>query len=176
VYLPGMTLDEAPRNELLDRFRQYFETCEPVVFSYAFGSFINSAQFRDIDIGVYLVEPVKLQVIGRLQYELQDLVDTFLMNNNYVSEYIVDPMDPFSGVPVDVVVMNDLPDVNPELSQDILNDSICLKQAVDEDLQLTYRLRSLHQFEDTRYLRALSEGALRKRLKEKRFGDRNYES
>lgn len=171
-----MTLEPEHKDHLLDQFRQYFEACESVLFCYAFGSFVTSPQFKDIDIGVYLVEPVEIRTVGRLYNDLQQVVDTCLMTSSYVSEYTIDPMDPFSGLPVDVVVMNNLPYENPELSQDIVNDSICLKRAAVQDVQLDYILTSLHQFEDTRYLRALSEGALRRRLQTKRFGERNYES
>jgi predicted nucleotidyltransferase len=171
-----MTLTDEHKNEILDKFRHHLATQESVLFSYAFGSFVNSNRFRDVDIGVFFYEPFHLNDVAQLQTDLQHILDEYVSVCTYVSDYVVDPMDPFSGVPVDIVIMNTLPDNNPELSQDIVNDSICLKQATDYDVQVSYILQSLHQFEDTRYLRSLSEGALLKRLKENRFGERNYES
>lgn len=171
-----MTFEATHKTRLLEHFRTYLSTQDKVIFAYVFGSFAQREQFRDIDIGVYLAEPFHLEDLAGLQSDLQQLTDAFILQSACIPDYTVDPMDPFSGLPVDLVVMNTLPETNPELSQDIVNDSICIKCASDYSIQVAYIVKSLHYFEDTRYLRALSQQALMRRLKEKRFGDRNYES
>ncbi|MCC5926517.1 MAG: nucleotidyltransferase domain-containing protein [Bacteroidetes bacterium] len=168
-----MQLQQSYKDEILSRIKKELHQNETVMFAYVFGSFIKSEHFQDVDIAVHFVEPYRLHDIGLLQYNLQQHVHEVLLST---PGYSVDMLDPRSGLPVDLVVMNDLPESNPVLSQDILNEGKELKLADHPTAQLTYRLRSLHQFEDTRYIRSLSEKAFMKRVQENKIGDRNYAS
>ena len=62
------TLEKAKREEIIQKIKQALSMKKEVLFSYAFGSFLDSPSFRDIDIGVYVKKIIQSQVFD---YELQ---------------------------------------------------------------------------------------------------------
>lgn len=52
--MENFILTESAKENIKRQIRETFETEHDVLFAYIFGSFLDNAGFRDIDIGIYL--------------------------------------------------------------------------------------------------------------------------
>lgn len=147
----GNSLDIDIKNELKSKIRSFLQKQEDIVFAILFGSFKNKNKFRDIDIAIYMAGDSSLLKIGSLKSEL----DLLTKNNT------------------DLIVLNNLYTKNPELAYEI---------AVRGDVLFTHKPELLTCFKkrafliyfDTAYLRRKVDKAFKKRLNEKKFGQRDY--
>jgi hypothetical protein len=79
-------IDEKRREQIIRRIKDYFLDKDDVVFAYLHGSFIESLKFRDIDIAIFVKNPVReIELESDLSYELTDKtgypVEVRIINN-----------------------------------------------------------------------------------------------
>lgn len=63
------SLDKAGKEKITNCLCRFLEEDLQVVFAYLHGSFVESQQFRDIDVAVYLYD--EMTSMDRLEYELE---------------------------------------------------------------------------------------------------------
>lgn len=137
-------------NQIKTILTDYLEQQEEIVFAYLYGSFVNKEQFRDIDIGIYSRSP-KLITRGRMH---TDLVKK-------------------TKKQVDLIYLNDLPEKHPAFAYQI----VCKGELLfgkNHELQTDYKRRAFLRYFDTAPLRKQMQQAFNKRLKDNKFGMRNY--
>ena len=71
----------------IKKIREFLDSQKKIVFAYLYGSFINSKNFRDIDIAVYLKDKVSFKFIVDLKIKLSkalnlpcDIFDIRILN------------------------------------------------------------------------------------------------
>jgi len=145
------SLTIACRERIVSRIRDFLCKQEEIAFAILFGSFNDKKEFRDIDIAIYLAGDSNLLKIGYLKSELD-----LLTKNN-----------------VDLVLLNNLYNKNPVLSYEIAakGSVLCTR---DPGLFYSYKKRAFLIFFDTEYLRDRVNKAFKKRVNEKKFGQRDY--
>lgn len=79
-------IDEKRREKIIRRIKDYFLDKDDVVFAYIHGSFIESRRFRDIDIAIFMKNPMReIELESDLSYELTDKtgypVEIMIINN-----------------------------------------------------------------------------------------------
>lgn len=131
--------------------KKYFSGQEEVVFSYLFGSFVNGDDYRDVDLGIY-TEQVELLGLGTMHSEISDLINC---------EF-------------DLIFLNDIPRKNPVLAYEVVTKGELLTNR-EPKIHTRYKREALLFYFDTAYLRNKVDNAFKKRLKENKFGSRNYE-
>jgi predicted nucleotidyltransferase len=132
--------------------KEYFSNEEEVVFSYLFGSFVNSDVFRDIDIGIYMRDGFELIQLGTMHAEISSLIKCDL----------------------DLITLNDIPGKNPTLAYEIVTRGELLFNR-DSEIHTKYKRKALLYYFDTAFLRNEMNKAFEKRLNANKFGSRNYE-
>ncbi len=80
------------REEITAALRSTLEGRPEILFAYVFGSFTEGESFRDLDIGVYVTDPVS--VADSLMYTIR----------------LSGELEGKTGSPVDVILMNSAPD------------------------------------------------------------------
>jgi len=79
-------IDEKRKKQIIRRIKDHFLDKDDVVFAYLHGSFIESRGFKDIDIGIFVKNPVhEIELESDLSYELTDKtgypVEVRIINN-----------------------------------------------------------------------------------------------
>jgi len=71
----------------IKKIREFLDSQKKIIFAYLYGSFINSKNFRDIDIAVYLKDKVSFKFIVNLKIKLSkalnlpcDILDIRILN------------------------------------------------------------------------------------------------
>lgn len=59
----------------IKKIREFLDSQKKIVFAYLYGSFINSKNFRDIDIAVYLKDKVSFKFIVDLKAKLSKVLN-----------------------------------------------------------------------------------------------------
>lgn len=140
------------KHTIRKKIEEYLSDREDVIFVYLFGSFADKDSFRDIDIALYMDPHPEMIRFGKLQAELDSLLEP----------------------KVDLVLLNDIPARNPAFAYEILSKGMLLLSR-DRDLHTAYKSRAYQRYFDTAYLRKQFESAFGQRLKANKFGSRNYE-
>lgn len=66
---------EKKREQIIRRIKDYFLDKDDVVFAYLHGSFIENRRFKDIDIAIFVKNPVReIELESDLSYELTDKI------------------------------------------------------------------------------------------------------
>lgn len=87
-FLKKNRIDEETKTQILGILKESIYRIKDIVFAYLHGSFVEGADFRDIDIALFVEESVnKLEIETTLSYELTEK----------------------TGYPVEVKVVNDAP-------------------------------------------------------------------
>lgn len=87
-FLKKNRIDEETKTQILGILKESIYRIKDIVFAYLHGSFVEGADFRDIDIALFVKESVnKLEIETTLSYELTEK----------------------TGYPVEVKVVNDAP-------------------------------------------------------------------
>ena len=60
-----LSMSQNDRQEIRDKIKKILSADERIVFAYVFGSFLNSPNFRDIDVGIYLGNIAKESVFDK---------------------------------------------------------------------------------------------------------------
>ena len=60
-----LSMNQADRQKIVEKAKKVLFNEKKIVFSYIFGSFLNSPTFRDIDIGVYIDDVAKESVFDK---------------------------------------------------------------------------------------------------------------
>ena len=59
----------------IKKIKEFLDSQKKIVFAYLYGSFINSKNFRDIDIAVYLKDKVSFKFIVDLKVKLAEVLN-----------------------------------------------------------------------------------------------------
>ncbi len=88
------------KNIIVDKLTRCLSEKQEILFAYLLGTFLTRADFKDIDVGIYL-DPQKIPGIDTLGYELELAVEM---------EGRVKPGEIFKRyVPIDIKVINEAP-------------------------------------------------------------------
>jgi len=147
----GKSIHSTDRDRIKSSICRFLLKQEDIEFAILFGSFKHKKQFRDIDIGIYLTKDLSLLKIGYLKSEL----------------------DLLTGKDTDLLVLNNLYDKNPELAYEIVAYGEVLFTR-KPDMFKNYKKRAFLIYFDTAILRNKVNSAFKKRLLEKKFGQRDY--
>ncbi|NGP88337.1 type VII toxin-antitoxin system MntA family adenylyltransferase antitoxin [Fodinibius halophilus] len=139
------------KKEIQKVLRDFFSDKEQVIFVYLFGSIVDKKVFRDIDVAVYMKDIPDIISQGKLQAQLDNLLDKN----------------------VDLVLLNRLPTKNPAFAYEIMTKGELL-QNKDQSIHTKYKSRVFSYYFDTAYLREQFEDAFKMRMKTQKFGERNY--
>lgn len=83
-------LSTSQKEELIKKIRNYLSQKKDIVFAYIYGSFVNKRGFRDIDIALFMKEPIEaFELETDFSYELTTIigypVEVRIINNAPVS-------------------------------------------------------------------------------------------
>jgi len=123
-----------------------------VVFAYIFGSASKKelTKLSDIDFAVFLDKSISQSKYYKIRLLLLDQLGRIIKNK-----------------PLDVAILNN---ASPLLAQlVILQGKVIFCK--DEDLRVSFQLKSLKEFDDTFYLRRVYYRYLEERVKENRLGE-----
>lgn len=132
---------------------QKLEKYEFIVFAVIFGSFAENkaTNISDVDIGIYTNRPVTLLEIGM----------------------IVSDIEKISKTNVDLIILNDLYKKKPTLAFEIVSKGQ-LVFCRDKEKFIVFKKNTFIYYLDTAMLRSVIDESFKKRLRENRFGERNY--
>lgn len=132
---------------------QKLEKYEFIVFAVIFGSFAENkaTNISDVDIGIYTNRPVTLLEIGM----------------------IVSDIEKISKTNVDLIILNDLYKKKPTLAFEIVSKGQ-LVFCRDKEKFIEFKKNTFIYYLDTAMLRSVIDESFKKRLRENRFGERNY--
>lgn len=132
---------------------QKLEKYEFIVFAVIFGSFAENkaTNISDVDIGIYTNRPVTLLEIGM----------------------IVSDIEKISKTNVDLIILNDLYKKKPTLAFEIVSKGQ-LVFCRDKEKFIEFKKNTFIYYLDTVMLRSVIDESFKKRLRENRFGERNY--
>lgn len=143
-----------------DKITKYLQDQPDIVFHYIFGSFLKNDRYRDIDIGVYFRDDYELLRLGEIVSDLEEITQT----------------------KVDVIPLNRLYDKNPAFAHEIISTGELSifgngeVSAEDKETWVNFKVNCIKYYEDTRFLREMSQKALIERINSKKLGKRGYAS
>ncbi|MDZ7657993.1 nucleotidyltransferase domain-containing protein [Fodinibius sp.] len=140
------------RKETEQKIKDFFRPKDEVIFVYLFGSFVNKERYRDIDVAVYMDSIPDLISQGEMQSALDELFE----------------------INIDLVILNELPNKNPVFVYEILSKGKAVLNK-NADIHTVYKSKAYQHYFDTAYLRKQFQDAFEKRMKTKKFGERDYE-
>lgn len=148
----NIVMESEENSKIRREITHFFTPREEVIFLYLFGSVITKETFRDIDIAIYMDAMPDLIRQGKLQSALDDIFD----------------------YKVDLIILNELPNKNPAFAYEIVTEGELLLNK-NPGIHTHYKSKVLQYYFDTAYLREQFKGAFRQRMKDNKFGERNYE-
>ena len=124
-----------------------------IVFALLFGSFAENRAMRisDIDIGIYTNRTVSLPEIGTIVTRIEKIANT----------------------KVDIIILNNLYKKKPVLAFEIVSKGRLIL-CHDQEKFIGFKKDTFLYYLDTAPLRHTVDESFRKRLSEKRLGERNY--
>ena len=124
-----------------------------IIFAILFGSFAESREtnISDIDIGIYTDKNLNLLEIGSL----------------------VNRLEKIAKKKVDIIMVNDLYKKKPVLAFEIVSKGQLILCRGQEKF-IEFKKNTFLYYLDTASLRHVVDESFKKRLKEKRLGERNY--
>ena len=132
------------RVEIIRKLKVYFAGRNDVAVAYLFGSVARSAfhPLSDVDIAVY---PRDNAYVNSLEYR---------------SDMIADMMELLKINPIDVVLLNE---ASPLLAHRVMRDGVVV-DCKDQSLRVSFEVRALRQYIDTKHLRDIQQHYLKKRV------------
>ena len=119
------------------------ESCDFVDFAVLFGSAATGRLLpvSDVDVGIYTTRKISLEELGEL----------------------IGRLEKAAGRPVDVVVVNDLPRVNPPLAfESVVRGRLLFARNMSRYIE--FKARCMMAYMDTEYLRRMVDEAFRRRV------------
>jgi uncharacterized protein len=129
------------------------EKTDFILFAILFGSFAQDrvTQMSDLDVGIFTTRPVSLLEMGTIISGIEKTV----------------------AAEVDLILLNDLYRKKPSLAFEIISKGHVLF-CKDEKEFVEFKKNVFLNYFDTARLRKNVDESLKKRLREERFGERNY--
>lgn len=139
--------------EIIKNVTEYFNKFDYIEFALLFGSYASGKErfLSDIDFGIYVSKELELLEQGLMIYELEAITDK----------------------KVDLIVLNNLYKKNPEFAYNIVTNCKILSCRSKKSF-IDYKTQSFLYYFDTDFLRKEVNEAFLKRLKQGKFGERNY--
>lgn len=178
------------RDILRKKITEYILNQPDIMLAWFHGSFVKSPVWRDIDIAVYMHPEPDLLRLGEIQGELEDIAGKVVSSESKSDPEVRGPevrpeMEQKVKVPamrpeVDLSLMNRACETDPVFAQEVVNEGELVRNNVrfdDATLKNTladFKLRCLKYFSDTERMRDMMDQAFRRRLKEGKFGRRNF--
>ncbi len=120
-------MNENQKLNIIDKISEFIKNDSDILFAYIFGSFTESDEFFDIDIGIYTKDAAGIKMEFKLENEIEKMVK----------------------IPIDVRIINNAP---ISFVYNVLNDKILIK---DDEKRADFEGRVLKNYFD--YVHLLDE-------------------
>jgi len=146
-------MSKEKESRLKEKITEYLKKNDAISFVILFGSFANGSPgpMSDIDIGIYFIEIPDLIKIGTITNKLEKI----------------------TGIKIDITILNNLYQKNPEFSYNIVKEGNPLFFK-NRQAYVAFKRDSILAYLDISPMRAKVKDTLSKRIKNGKIGERNF--